>query len=156
MEWCKTEVMLRGFVVAAIGLVVIPLAPAATGPRLTAPQYRANASSICHVAKRRLDAVPDPASSPNDLSAIAPYLRAGIRIEGVEIGQLETLRPPPSLSMLVTRGLANKRNQMAIFSKLLARANAGKLTFDEALAALLQAPDGSAIWKKVGVPICEY
>src|SRR5882757_4823425 len=117
--------MLRAFVLAAIGLIVIPLAWAAVRPSLTAPQYKTKASSICRVAKRRLDAVPNPAragGNPNDLSALAPYLRAGIRIEETELSQLETLRPPPSLSALVTRGLANKRNQVAIFSKLLARA----------------------------------
>jgi hypothetical protein len=151
--------VLRAFVVAAIGLVVIPLAAAAAGPPLTAPQYRAKADSICRAAKRRLDAVPNPArvgGNPNDPSALAPYLRAGIKIEQGELGQLETLRPPRSLSTLVTRGLANKRNQVAIVSKLLTRANAGKLTFNEMLAGLLKLPDGSAIWTKVGVRSCQY
>jgi hypothetical protein len=138
--------LLRALIVAAVGLLLSPVALTATGPPLTAPQYRAKASSICRVAKRRLDAVPNPVRgwNANDLSALAPYLRAGIRIEGTEIGQLEKLKPPRSLAPLVTRGLAGKRNQIVVFSKLLAKANAGKLTFTEALAALSQMPDGSA------------
>jgi hypothetical protein len=150
--------VLRAFVVAAIGLILIPLAGATVGPLLTAPQYRVKASSICRVAKRRLDAVPSPVRSgnANDLSALAPYLRAGIRIERGELGQLETLRPPLSLAPLVARGLAGKRNQIVVFSKLLLKANAGKLTFTEALSALSRVPDGSAIWPKVGVAVCEY
>jgi hypothetical protein len=150
--------MLRALLVAAVGLLLSPLAVAATGPPLTTPQYRAKASSICRVAKRRLDAVPNPVygGNANDLSALAPYLRAGIRIERTEIGQLEELRPPISLAPLVTRGLAGKRNQILAFSKLLAKANAGNLTFTDALTALSQWPDGSAIWRKVGVAVCEY
>jgi len=150
--------MLRALVVAAIGLVMVPLAAAATRLPLTAPQYRARASSICRVAKRRLDAVPDRAwgASTNNLSLLVPYLHAAIRIEGAEMGKLGTLKPPLALAPLVTRGLASKRNQIVVFSKLLTEDTAGNLTFAEALAALSKVPDGSAIWPKVGVPICEY
>jgi hypothetical protein len=157
-ESCETEAMFRALLVVAVGLLLSPVALTATGPRLTAPQYRATASNICREAKRRLDAVPNPVrgGNANDLSALAPYLRAGIRIEGAEIGQLEKLKPPLSLASLVTRGLVGKRNQVVVFSELLAKANAGKMTFTEALAALSQLPDGSAIWPKVGVAVCEY
>ena len=150
--------MPRAFVILAVGLVAIPFAQAVTGPALTAPQYRAQASSICRLAKHRLDALPTPTRSgnPSDLSAMAPFLRAGIRIEGAEIRQLQTLTPPPSLARLVTRGLAIKHQQVETFTKLVALANAGKLTISEVIAGLLQDPDSAAIWKRVGASVCQY
>jgi hypothetical protein len=125
---------------------------ASAAPRLAAAQYRAKATHVCQGAKNALNAIPQ-SSFGDDL---APVRRRAVAIEDVEIRQLQLLIPPKSLAALVQQGMANKRKELAAFTKLLADAHGRSPSLEQVLAFLAPLPDDAALWTKIGAPICQW
>jgi hypothetical protein len=140
-------------VVIAVLLCLSAVALASAALPLTKAQYDSRATAICKHAKKSLNAVP---SGGQSAAAEVNFLRAGTKIESVEVRSLKTLRPPVRLRALVRNGLGAKAKQVATMKSLAREAASGSLTLQQVFQGLLAMPQDTATWRKVGAPICQF
>jgi hypothetical protein len=152
--------VIRSAVIAAAGsalLAVVFLGSAvgaSSGARLTTVPYDRHATRFCEKARHRLSAVPGPTSG--NLASLAASIRAEVKIERAEVKSLKRLSPPTKLTSLVKRGMKVKARQIAIMTSLVKDATNGTLSFQKIFGKLLAMPQDTAIWRKVGAPVCQY
>jgi hypothetical protein len=141
-------------VVLAASVAGISLAAAASAahPR-TATAYRGKARSLCTEAKRAAAALPTP--KYGETAVLIKNWQSVITIEETEIAALKRLTPPASLVPLVRKGLADKKQQIAVIKHALAKMQAGTPPLQAAFL-IAAAPDDSRVWAKIGVAVCEY
>lgn len=96
-----------GALAAALALLLAaPAASAAPGPQA----YRAKANAICRASRRALDAIPNPTTRAQWISALGQALR----IEARDIAESSALQPPPALASLHRQVVASLGRTQAI------------------------------------------
>jgi hypothetical protein len=112
----------RGLAAAIVAVVVLVLALNSCGKtRLSAPALRRDASKVCTIARKRVDAIGLPKSS----KTVARFLERGLAALEPELTELRLLDPPSAAEPTYTRGLDAFALELAAMRAALTQLNGG-------------------------------
>lgn len=146
--------MRRGLTAIALGALLAGCGGGSSGDRLSAKQYRAQASRICNDSRRQTNAL----GRPTTTRQFQAFLTRGIRVTQRNLARFERLKPPEDLQAKHDDIVVGERRGLSQLRRLSSQLHGDSrdvAVLKKAQPALNKlSADADARYRAAGLPAC--